>query len=66
MNDKLTNEEKQDLIYFWEETGDLERYCHFEKLLPKINNEFPELLNAWYSYKNSITLLDTMIEKLNN
>lgn len=27
------NTEIYDLKYFWEEKGDIERYCHFEKLM---------------------------------
>lgn len=34
--EKLTEEQINDLQYFWEEKGDLERYCDFEKLKPQI------------------------------
>ena len=62
----LTEEEINDLKYFWEDKGDLERYCHFEGLKPKIQQQFPELLKAWYDYKASIGIMNAVIKNLSN
>jgi hypothetical protein len=63
---KLTEEEINDLAYFWEDKGDLERYCYFEDLKPKIQQQFPELLKAWYDYKASVGIMNAVIKNLSN
>lgn len=62
--EKLTEEQISYLKYFWEERGDIERYCDFEKLKPQIQEQFPELLKAWYDYKASIKIMDAVVESL--
>jgi len=62
--EKLTEEQISDLKYFWEEKGDIERYCDFEKLKPQIQEQLPELLKAWYDYKASIKIMDAVIKSL--
>ena len=62
--EKLTEEQISDLKYFWEEKGDFERYCDFEKLKPQIQKQFPELLKAWYDYKASIKIMDVVVRSL--
>lgn len=62
--EKLTEDQIQDLRYFWQEKGDLERFCDFEELKPQIQNEYPELLKAWYDYKASIQILNLVVESL--
>ena len=62
--EKLTIEQISDLRYFWEEKGDLERYAFFEELKPQIQEQFPELLKAWYDYKASIKIMDAVVESL--
>jgi hypothetical protein len=61
---KLTDEQKSDIRYFWEEKGDISRYCDFEELKPIIQEEYPELLKAWYDYKASIKIMDVVIKSL--
>lgn len=51
---KLTPEQINSLTYFWLEKLDLESYYAFEELKPQIEVEYPELIIAWYSYKNAI------------
>lgn len=59
------NAEHLDMIkYFWEEKGDIERYCHFEELKPIIQQEKPEILKAWYDYKASIKIMDAVMNNL--
>ena len=58
---KLTSEQKDMIRYFWEEKGSLERYCDFEELKPIIQEEYPEILKAWYDYKASIKIMDAVI-----
>lgn len=62
--DKLTEEQKDMLKYFWEEKGDITRYCDFEELIPKIQQEYPELLKAWYDYQASIKILDLVVNSI--
>jgi len=62
--EKLTEEQINDLKYFWEEKGDLERLYNFEELKPKIQEQFPELLKAWYDYKASIKIMDAVVKSL--
>ena len=59
----LTETELKDIQYFWQEKGDLERF-DFEKLIPKLEIEYPEVLKAWRDYKASIKILDLVIENL--
>ena len=60
----LTEEQIDDLKYFWEEKGDLERLNNFEELKPKIQSQFPELMKAWYNYKQSIKKLNEVIKSI--
>jgi hypothetical protein len=64
MKEMLTEEHKSMLKYFWEEKGDIERYCDFEKLKPIIQEEYPELLKAWYDYKTSIRTMNAICNSL--
>ena len=59
--EKLTEDEKLDLIHFWQEKGDLERYIRFEELKPKIQEEFPEILKAWSDYKATVNILNALV-----
>ena len=61
---KLTDEQKSMLRYFWEEKGDITKYCEFEKLKPAIHEEHPELLKAWYDYQVSIKIMDVVCKSL--
>jgi hypothetical protein len=61
---KLTDIQIDDLKYFWEEKGDIERYVYFEELKPQIQEEYPELLKAWYDYKASIKIMDAVVKSL--
>jgi len=61
---KLTDEQKDMLRYFWEEKGDITRYCEFEELKPIIQEEYPELLKAWYDYQASIKIMDAVCKSL--
>ena len=60
--EKLTDAQISLLRYFWEDKGDLERYARFEALKPQIQEEYPELLNAWTDYKASIKRMDEVVK----
>jgi hypothetical protein len=62
--EKLTDAQISLLRYFWEEKGDLERYARFEALKPQIQEQYPELLKAWYDYKASIKIMDAVVKSL--
>jgi len=61
---KLTDEQRSMLRYFWEEKGDLSAYCDFEELKPAIRKECPELLWAWQDYLKSVKNLDAICRSL--
>ena len=56
----MTKEEKEklfdDLQYFWQYKGDIERFCGYNEEV--ITKEFPHIMLAWKNYKASIKLLD--------
>lgn len=61
----ITEEEKRMLQYFWEAKGDLERYCKFEEIKPKLQKEYPEVIKAWNDYKVSERILTAVLESIN-
>jgi len=57
----MTEEDVRIIQYFWEEKGDIERWCDWEqkkKTLPK------ELRRAWRKYKESIEHLNLVVKNL--
>jgi len=61
---KLTETDLSDLQYFWQYKGDLERLCTFEKLIPILREERPEILKAWTDYKASKKILDIVMASI--
>ena len=61
---KLTEEQLNDLKYFWQYKGDLERYSSFEKLIPILKRDYPEIISSWNSYKGTIKILDLIMENV--
>lgn len=52
------------LRYYWENKGDIERYSEFKELIPQIQEQYPELLKAWYDYKASGKIMDAVVKSL--
>jgi hypothetical protein len=50
------------LAYFWEEKGDLERWCDFDR--EHLAREFPAVLKAWDDYKTSRLVLDAVVRDM--
>ena len=44
--EKLSDQDKAMIVYFWEEKGDLTRWCSWEEKKPMVEEEFPELIKA--------------------
>jgi hypothetical protein len=65
IENKLTEADINNLTYFWEYVGDLDRFTDFERLKPILERERPEVLKAWYDHKSSIKILDIVIRSLN-
>lgn len=42
----LTEEDKNMIVYFIKEKGDITRWCSWESKKQEIEEEFPELINA--------------------
>ena len=47
MENTLTEQDLNDLQYFRQEKEDLERLSTFERLIPILEKEKPEVLKAW-------------------
>lgn len=47
--------------YFWDEKGDIERYCHFEEVKPRLKENNPEIWEAWKKYKKSLKILNSVL-----
>ena len=62
--EKLTQEQLNDLKYFWEYKEDLERYSSFNKLIPILQRDYPEIISAWNAYKGSINILNLVLENV--
>lgn len=58
--------ERQDAIsmltYFWQEKGDIERWCDFDR--EHLRAEFPAVLRAWEDYKAGRAVLDAVMRDL--
>lgn len=50
------------LAYFWNEKGDIERWCNFDRAY--LAREFPAVLKAWDDYKASKAVLDAVMRDL--
>lgn len=61
---KITDQQLNDIKYFWENKGDLERLSGFEEMMPDLEREYPEIIKAWRDYKASIKILDAVIWKI--
>jgi hypothetical protein len=51
------------LAYFWQEKGDITRWCSFDR--EKVKAEFPEVLKAWDDYQTAYKIMDLVIRNLN-
>ena len=47
------------IAYFWQEKGDMERWCDFDR--DYLAREFPAVLKAWDDYKISRLVLDAVV-----
>ncbi len=63
-SDELTEEDVNMLAYFWNEKGDLERWCHWEDRKEIMEMHCPEILKAWHEYKLSRRVLTKLINNL--
>jgi hypothetical protein len=50
------------LAYFWEEKGDIERWCGFDR--EHLAREFPAVLKAWNDYNASREVLNAVIRDM--
>ena len=65
MNDTpLTDEDKGDIVYFWQEKRDLSRLCSWERIKPAVAREYPEILKAWEDYLTAIRTLNAVVKQL--
>ena len=64
MKNTLTEQDLYSLQWAWEEKEDLETLTTFERLIPILEKEKPEVLKAWNDYKASKKRLDIVIDSL--
>ncbi len=60
----VTEEQVQQLQYFWLERGDLTRWIGFQAALADLAREHPEVLKAWQDYLTARMILDAVIKQL--
>ena len=63
---KLTEEEQNMILYFWKSKEDLESWCGWEEIQPKLKEVAPELIKAWEDYKMSIRMLNAVVNNITN
>lgn len=60
----LTEEDKSDIVYFWQEKGDLTRWCGWERAKPAVAQEYPEIIKAWEDYRAAVRTLNIVVKHL--
>ena len=63
--EEITQRDLFDLQYFWQYKEDLERFTDFERLIPILKKERPEIIEAWNNYKKSVNKLNDIFEDEN-
>lgn len=58
---KLDEIELGQLVYYWEEKDDLERYSGWAALQPDLLINYPEIIAAWNQYKISRRMLSAVL-----
>ena len=61
---KYTLEDIEDIKYFHEYKGDIERFSSWERIKEDIYRDYPELRQALEAYTASSTILDLVIDNL--
>ena len=61
---QVTIEDLNTLRYFWEDKADITRWVGFEKLLPALEQEYPEILKAWKDYQTADRTLTAILRGL--
>lgn len=51
---------KNMVVYFWQERGDVERYCYWSEA--RCAEVWPEFLFVWKQYKSAEGVLDTLVK----
>jgi len=59
---KITDDDLGMISYFWTEKGDPESWCFWEEKLPDLEREYPEVVQAWISYKIAERILDAVLK----
>ena len=50
------------LQYFYEDKGDMERYCSFEKVWAELQIKMPHLVKAYEDMKSSIKTFEILLK----
>lgn len=61
MADKLTDEDKNMIVYFIKEKGDLKRWGDYEEKKDQIKEEFPSLIKAIEDIEHAENVLDLVV-----
>lgn len=63
---KLSDQDKAMIVYFWEEKGDLTRWCGWEEKKPLIEAEFPELIKALKDFEVAEKMISLVVRSIND
>lgn len=59
--DEITEEELNSIKYCWKEKGDPTRWIGWEKALPALRRQFPEIVAAWENYQTAERIVTACI-----
>lgn len=60
--DEITEEDLNSIKYFWNEAGNPTCWIGWEKALPALRRQFPEIVAAWESYQTAIRTMTACVE----
>jgi len=61
---KVSTEDLRMIQYFWQEKGDLRRYCGWEEIQEDLQAQFPAIYDAWQRYRTAVETLNIVVGAL--
>lgn len=59
--DEITEEDLNSIKYFWNEKGNPTCWIGWEKALPALRRQFPEIVAAWENYQTAERIVTACI-----
>lgn len=63
-NEKISDEDLLAIQFFWEERGSVTRWCDWEKKLPLLRKQYPELVDAVGRYHLARNVLSATVKAI--